>query len=172
VLSGLHDAGGLAVAKDGTIFVTEETGNRVLRFDAGSRKRTVIAADGIDQPLGLMLASDGSVLVADSRHHRIVRIRQDGTVETALDGLGLPIGLAAAPDGTVLVADHVDHLLRGNILRLHADGTTDTVSGGKIRGLSGVAVARNGTLYATSFYAPFVGKLTASGALKAFPTPR
>jgi hypothetical protein len=90
-------------------------------------------------------------------------------VETALDGLGLPIGLAAAPDGTFLVADHVDHMSRGNILRLKADGSTELVSRGKIRGLSGVAVGRNGAIYATSFYPPFVGKLTSTGALKAFP---
>ena len=32
-----------------------------------------------------------------------------------------------------------------------------------------MAVARNGTLYATSFYAPFIGRLTAAGELKAFP---
>ena len=154
---------------NGTIFVAEETGNRVVRFDPGTRAPTVIAAAGIDQPLGLTLTSDGSVLVADSHHGRIVRIGDDGTLETVLDGLGLPVGLAASPDGSVYVADHVSHVSRGTILRLHPDGTFDTVSTGKISGLSGVAVARNGTLYATSFYAPFIGRLTASGALKGFP---
>ena len=168
VVRGLHDAAGLAVATNGNLFVAEETGNRVLRFDAGTRKRTVLASDGIDQPLGLTLTNDGSLLVADSHHGRIVRIGDDGSLEPVLEGLGLPVGLASAPDGSVLVADHVSHTSRGKILRLHPDGTTDTVSSGKIRGLSGVAVARNGTLYATSFYAPFVGRLTPSGALKAF----
>jgi sugar lactone lactonase YvrE len=169
VVKGLHGVAGLAVATNGTIFAAEETGNRVVRFDPGTRARTVIAAAGIDQPLGLTLTRDGSVLVADSLHGRIVRIGDDGTLETVLDRLGLPVGLAASPDGNVYVADHVSHSARGTILRLHPDGTTDTVSSGKIRGLSGVAVARDGTLYATSFYAPFVGRLTAAGALKAFP---
>ena len=172
VLKGLRNVFGLAVATDYTIFVAEETRNRVVRFDALTRKPFVLAAVGIDQPLGLTLESDGSVLVADSHHGRIVRISRDGTLTTALDGLGLPVGLAASPDGSVFVADHVSHVERGTILRLHPDGTIDTVSSGKIGGLSGVAVARNGTLYATSFYAPFVGRLTASGALKAFTTPR
>jgi hypothetical protein len=84
------------------------------------------------------------VLVAHSHHGRIVRIGDDGTRETVLDRLGLPVGLAAPPDGNAYVADHVSHGSRGTILRLHPDGTTDTVSSGKIRGLSGVAVARNG----------------------------
>ena len=170
VVKGLHDAAGLAVATDGTIFATEQTGNRVVRFEAGTRARTVIAAAGIDQPLGLALAADGSVLIADSHHGRIVRVGDGGSLEPVFEGLGLPVGLALAPDGSVLVADHVSHVTTGKLLRLHADGTTDTLSNGKIRGLSGVAMARNGTLYATSFYAPFVGRVTASGVLKAFPT--
>src|SRR4051794_7975465 len=65
VVKGLHDVAGLAVATNGTIFAAEETGNRVVRFEVGTRKATVIAAAGIDQPLGLTLTHDGSVLVAD-----------------------------------------------------------------------------------------------------------
>ena len=169
VVRGLHDVAGLAVAKDGAITCTEETANRVVRFDAGTRKRTVLASAGIDQPLGLAFDGAGAVLVADSHHGRIVRVRDDGTLDTVLQGLELPVGLTLAPDGTVLVTDHVSHLTAGKLLRLHPDGTTDTLSNGKIRGLSGAAIARNDTVYATSFYAPFIGRVTASGALKAFP---
>ena len=170
VVHGLHDPAGLAVARDGTIFVAEETANRVVRFDAGTRKRTVLASTGIDQPLGIALDAGGSVLVADSHHGRIVRVGADGALEPVLEGLGLPVALTPAPDGTVYVVDHVEHGSTGKILRLRADGTTDLVSGGKIRDLSGVAVGRTGTLYATSFRAPFVGRLDASGALRPFPS--
>ncbi|MGZ8694343.1 MAG: Vgb family protein [Gaiellaceae bacterium] len=172
VVRGLHDVTGLAVATDGTITVAESTANRVVRFEAGTRKRTVLVAQGIDQPVGLAFDGAGAVLVADSHHGRIVRVRDDGTMETALAGLELPVALTLAPDGTVLVADHVSHLTAGKLLRLRPDGTTAELSNGKIRGLSGAAIAKNGTVYATSFYAPFIGRVTASGALKAFPRPR
>jgi streptogramin lyase len=172
VVKGLHDVAGLAVARNGTIFVSEETGNRVVRFDPVTREPTVIAAENIDQPLGLSLAIDGSVYVADSHHGRILRIAPDGTIDTALGGLGLPVGVTASRDGSVYVADHISHVSRGTILRLYSDGTAETLSTQKIRGLSGVVVAPSGAVYATSFYPPFIGRLTASGALKAFPTPR
>jgi sugar lactone lactonase YvrE len=170
VVRGLHDVGGLVVSMDGTITATEETGDRVVRFDPDTRKRTVLAE--IDQPLALAFDGAGAVLVAESHAGRVTRVGDDGTLTPVLEGLGLPVGLALAPDGTVLVADHVSHTTTGKILRLYPDGTTDTLSSGRIRGLSGVAVARNGTLYATSFYAPFVGRLTVAGALKAFPAAR
>src|SRR5689334_12207083 len=53
VARGLHHPIGLAVATDGTIFVADSETNRVLRFDAVTRKRTVIASTGLDQPLGV-----------------------------------------------------------------------------------------------------------------------
>src|SRR5262249_28739807 len=42
VLRGLHDPIGIAVARDGSIYVAEATRNRVLRFAAGSLRRTVV----------------------------------------------------------------------------------------------------------------------------------
>jgi len=163
VASGLHDPIGIAVAQDGTLYVAEATATRVVRFDGGTR--TVVASDGLDQPLGLAFDESGALLVADSRRGRVVRVGDGGTLEPVLEGLGLPVGLTAAPDGTVLVADHVSHTSKGRILRLHADGTTDVVSAGKIRALSGVAATRGGVLYACSFVAPFVGRVDAKGRL-------
>jgi sugar lactone lactonase YvrE len=169
VVKGLHDPIGIAVARDGTLFVAEATRNRVLRFDARTRKRTVVASAGLSQPLGLTLRPDGSLLVADSRHGRIVAVGKGGVVEPVLVGLGLPVALAAGAGGTVYVVDHVEHGQTGRILRLRRDGTTDTVSTGKIRDLSGVAAGRAGALYATSFRAPFVGRLDAAGRLHPLP---
>ncbi len=138
----------------------------MIRFAAGTRTRSVIASEGLDQPLGLALRTDGSLLVADSHHHRIVRIGEDSTLEPVLEGLGLPVGLTAGPGNTAYVVDHVEHGRSGTIVRLGADGTTKVVSALKVKSLSGVAVGRGGALYVTSFEAPFVGRLTAAGALR------
>ena len=168
VARGLHDPVGLAVAPHGTIYVAEEQTNRVIRFAPGTRARTVIAAVGLDQPLGLALRTDGSLLVVDSHHGRIVRLLDDGTLEPVLEGLTLPVNVTAAPGNAVYVVDHVEHGRPGKIVRLGASGTTTVISRGKIRSLSGLAVGRGGALYATSFEAPFVGRLTAAGALRPF----
>ena len=169
VLRGLHDPIGIAVARDGSIYVAEATRNRVLRFAAGSLKPTVLASTGLSQPLGLALRPDGALLVADSRHGRVVSVGSGGKVQPVLTGLGLPVALAAGAGGSTYVVDHVEHGQTGKILRLHPGGTTDTISSGKIRDLSSVAAGRAGALYATSFRAPFVGRLDGAGRLRPLP---
>lgn len=169
IARGLNDPFGIAVARDGTIYTAEAQGDRVVRIDGSTRRRTVIASTGLDQPLGVALRSDGSVLVADSHHGRVVRVAEGGVLEPVLEGLVLPVGVTAGPGGAVIVADHVNHDAHtgGRIYRLLPDGTKETLSSGKITGLSGASVARDGTLYATSFFAPFVGRVDAAGALRA-----
>lgn len=160
---------GLAIARDGTVYVSESEANRILAFAPGGGAPTVVAATGLDQPLGLALGSDGSLLACDSHHGRIVRVGQDGSLQTVLEYLALPVGLSVAAGGDLYVADHVEHGHAGTIVRLRPDGTTDEVSRGRIIDLSGVAVGRSGVLYATSFRAPFIGTLDASGRLRALP---
>jgi len=165
VVRGLHDPVGLAVDRDGTIYVAEEQTNRVIRFAPGTRARTVIVAAGLDQPLGLALRTDGSLLVADSHHGRIVRVLEDGTLEPVLEGLKLPVNVTAAPGNAVYAVDHVEHGRPGRLVRVGAGGARTTLRT-NVRSLTGVAVGRGGVLYVTAFEAPFVGRLTAAGALE------
>jgi DNA-binding beta-propeller fold protein YncE len=164
IARGLQDPIGLAVASDGTVFVSESTANRVVRVDGRTHVRTVLASTGLDQPLGLALRSDGTLLVCDSHHGRVVAIHDDGVLEPVLEGLALPVSLTVAGD-SVFVVDHVAHDRAGTILRLRPDGTTVVVSKGKIKAVSGVAVGRTGVLYALSFFPPFLGRLDAAGRL-------
>lgn len=170
VARGLRDPRGLAVAADGTVYVSESTRNRIVAFAPVTRTPSVVASTGLDQPLGLALAADGSLLACDSHHGRIVRVGEDGSLGPVLEGLGLPVGLTAASDGSLYVADHVEHRQAGTIAHLLPDGSTKTLSRGRIKDLSGVAVGRGGAVYATSFRAPFLGRLDALGRLRAFPS--
>lgn len=162
LVRGLKDPFGLAVAPDGTIYVAEQTRDRVLRFDPVTRARSVVAQEGLDQPLGLALLGD-RLLVADSHHHRIAAVGEGGTLEPVVEGLALPVNVTVA-GGAVYAVDHVEHGRPGRLVRLAPDGTK-TVIRTNVRSLSGVAV-RGGTLYVSSFEAPFVGRLTAAGTLK------
>jgi sugar lactone lactonase YvrE len=166
VARGLRYPRGLVVAHDGTVYVSESDRNRIDAFAPRTRVRTVVASTGLDQPLGLALTADGSLLVCDSHHGRIVRVGAGGALEPVLEGLVLPAALSVAAGGDVYVADHVEHGRPGTIVRLHADGTTATLSTGLITDLSGVAVSRTGVVYATSFFAPFLGRVDASGRLR------
>jgi hypothetical protein len=141
----------------------------VVRIQAGSGQRAVVASTGLDQPIGAALTTDGSLLVADSHHGRVVKVGDDGALVPVLEGLALPVGVTAAGNNAAYVVDHVRHDARGKILLLRADGTTAVVSAGKIKAVSAVAVGPAGRLFAASFLAPFVGRLGAGGAFVPFP---
>jgi sugar lactone lactonase YvrE len=166
IARGLRDAVGLDVAADGSIYVAESAANRVLRIDGRTRRRSVVASAGLDQPIGLVRLKDGSLLVSDSHHGRVVRVEAGGRLEPVLEGLSLPVGLTPAAGGGVLVVDHVRHDAFGKILLLRRDGTVETLSAGKIRAPTGIAVGRGGVRYVTAFARPFLGRLDASGALR------
>ena len=165
--SGLRDAVGLAVDGDGGVYVVESAANRVVRIDPATRRRTVVAAAGLDQPIGVAVTADGTVFVSDSHHGRVVRIGAGGALELVRDGFALPAGLTAS-DNSVYVVDHVRHDAFGKIVRLRADGSAATISAGKIKAVTGVAVGRGGVIYATSFEPPYVGRLARNGALVPF----
>lgn len=170
VVRGLHDPIGLAVASDKTIYVAESTTNRVLRFDGRTRRRSVVASTGLDQPTGLALLRDGSLVVSDSHHGRVVLVGDGGALTPVMEGLSLPFGLTPAAGGGVYVIDHVGHDAFGKIFLLRPDWAATTLSNGKIRALSGIAVTRRGVRYVTSFARPFLGRLDASGALRRLGT--
>jgi DNA-binding beta-propeller fold protein YncE len=169
VARGLSYPRGLAIAPDGTVYVSESEANRIDAFPLGGGAPTVVASSGLDQPLGLAFAPDGSLVVCDSHHGRIVRVGDGGSLTPVLEGLGLPVVVSVTAGGDMYVADHIEHGQPGAIVRLRADGTKTTLSSGKIVDLSGVAVGRGGVVYASTFFAPFIGRLDAAGRLRPFP---
>lgn len=148
----------LAVAPDGTVFVTDASALVVRRITPQGEVQTIAgqdlqegAVDGAGPtarfraPEGIALRADGSLLVADSGAHTIRRIGADGVVTTlagaadqpgAADGTmtvarfnGLR-GLAVATDGTIAVAD-----TDANTIRLiDPSGNVETLAGNATAG--------------------------------------
>jgi DNA-binding beta-propeller fold protein YncE len=164
VTRGLRDPTGLAVARKNVVYVVEAARDRVIRIGPGG-VRQVVASKGLDQPLGISLVG-GGMYVSDSHHGRIVRILAKRKLRPVVRGLALPVSLSAGPDGSLLIVDHVRHDQPGKILRRNRDGSVDTLSSGSITALTSVAVAPDGTLYATAFQSPFVGRVDAEGRLR------
>jgi len=164
VARGLRDPTGLAVAANHVVYVVEADRDRVIRIARGGARR-VIASNGLDQPLGIALVEDG-IYVSDSHHGRIVRILSKRKLRTVVRGLALPFSLSAGPDAALLIVDHVRHDQPGKILRRNRDRSVDTLSSGAITALTSAAVAPDGTLYATAFQSPFVGRVDAEGRLR------
>ncbi len=147
--------GGLAIAPDGTLYVSDWTHSRVRRIGLDGRIETVVGTGerGFDaaglgpsvrlsRPTFLDLSPDGALLIADSGNHRIARLDPvslavatvAGTGEAGYTGddepasearLDTPMGVLASPDGGFWIADSGNDVVRA----VAGDGTISTVAG-------------------------------------------
>jgi sugar lactone lactonase YvrE len=120
---------GVAVARDGRIFVADSYNDRILEISADARVRTIAGGglglrDGVgtealfDTPCGIAAAPDQSLLIADTGNNRVRRITPDGRVTTfSSSGDGMqrselggeyafyePIAITVRRDGKFFVA--------------------------------------------------------------------
>ncbi|MBX2799328.1 MAG: hypothetical protein KTR31_16755 [Myxococcales bacterium] len=155
----------VAAAEDGTLFIMELHGARVLQVDptgwltvyAGSVTQPGTEAyegDGgparealMSQATGLALADDGTLFISDTGNHAVRMVTPDGIIDTLagnglpgfVDGVGADAQLAEPQrltwhEGAVWVADTGNHAVR------HIDvqtGEVTTVVGTGIAGFSG-----------------------------------
>ena len=132
--TGLKLPSGVAVGADGTCYVAESDGGRIVKIKAGQSETVV---DGLAQPQGI-LVNNGVLYVVDVRAKELVAIdlatKQHSVVATHL-AVGVPpgvtpkflgsigdmagpmgafAGIAAAPDGTLYISGDAE----GSVLAL------------------------------------------------------
>jgi predicted membrane-bound mannosyltransferase/DNA-binding beta-propeller fold protein YncE len=110
---------GLAVASDGSVYVTDTWNDRILKFNADGkflatwgRYGQAETPDAFWGPRGLAVDSKGRVYVADTGNKRIAVFDAKGAFISQFGSAGLdpgqfdePVGVAVAPDGIVYVTD-------------------------------------------------------------------
>lgn len=105
---------GLAVAADGTVFVSEFGGNdRIQVFGPDGRFQRAWGSYGEEpgrfkRPQGIALAGD-VLYVADAANHRIQVFGTDGRFLRQWDGVQYPYAVSVEPGGHVLVAEYGRH---------------------------------------------------------------
>jgi sugar lactone lactonase YvrE len=140
---------GVAVAADGTVFVTDGEKNNLSRIAPDGE--TKVIAENLDTPSAVALAADGALIVADTGSHTIKRVEpQNGGVRVIAgiehrpgfaDGDGAsalfdgPIGVAVGSDGTIYVADTYNDRIRV----IDAQGAVRTLAGGNGPGFNDAA---------------------------------
>ena len=178
------NAGGIAVASDGTIYVTDTGNNKIRKITANGIVTTLAgsgargAVDGssyaasFNVPSSLAVYGSGNntiVYVADYQNNKIRKITADGTVTTFAgngtagfaDGNGTaarfnnPEGIAVDGSGNVYVADSCNNRIR----KITANGTVTTLAG------SGINAVTDGTGSLASFYYPDEIAVDSSGNL-------
>jgi virginiamycin B lyase len=159
----------VAAAADGTVWFTIGGAAALGRVREGKVDRLPKSGKSLD-PLGLAAAPDGSVWYTDIAAGVVSQMTAGGTVASfALDTPIVRLGrLALAPDGAAWFAEasgySITRLEDGQLTRHHFESP----SGGPY----GVAVAGDGTVWATLQAANQLLRITPDGALKAFNVPR
>jgi sugar lactone lactonase YvrE len=166
-------ARGLAAGTDGTVYLSDNSGNTIKRYASGTL--TTFAGSGLpgttdgtgtsasfSQPYGLALDAQGRLFVADAASGRIRVVTPTGTVTTVFDNAGSvlssPSGLAVSSDGaTIYVADR----LHNRIVQLVWDGTNPAVA--TVLAGSGAQGAVDGAASSAQFNYPDSVALDSSG---------
>lgn len=190
--AGFNYPSGIALDKDGNIYVADEKNNSIRKISAEGNVIT-IAGKGFNGPSGLVADNLGNIYVADCFNHMIKKILPSGLVIT-LAGSGqagdfdnsigsramfrYPVSLALDKKGNVYVADEGNNKIR----KISPDGSVSTFAGngiagsadhanGKLAGFSqpnGIALDHAGNLYVADQLNHKIRKISPGGSVSTF----
>lgn len=159
----------ISAAPDGSIWFTLDGAAAIGRVRDGQVERLPKPGKSVE-PLGLAAAPDGGAWYADIAAGVVARIAPSG--EIASFPLGTPLvrlgRLAAAPDGSAWFAEATSY----SITRLKDGKLTRHVPESVRGGPYGVAVAADGTVWATLQGANQLLQIAPDGAIEVFDVPR
>jgi sugar lactone lactonase YvrE len=165
VAAGLNEPAALAVSESGTLYIADQSNNRVRAIDLATGLIRTVAGIGsasyngdgmpateaaLAGPSGLALGKDGTIFIADTFNGRIRAIdaatglistvvgdggdyRYQGAVEPPSNSVSRPSGIALDAEGNIFLTDSDNHLIR------RWDRST-----GRLDRLAGVGVANYG----------------------------
>jgi sugar lactone lactonase YvrE len=93
----------LATSPDGTIYVTDEVSNAILRRKAGGALEPWV--EKLSSPSGLGFSPSGTLYVTEEGTGRVSRISAEGKAEVLAEGLGAARALLFLDAQTILVSD-------------------------------------------------------------------
>ncbi|OAA29058.1 serine/threonine protein kinase [Frankia sp. EI5c] len=147
--------GGVAVDRNGTIFIADTANNRIRRVGVDGIINTLVGGDGegafgdggpasealLAFPISVAVDGFGRLYIADSNNNRIRRVGLDGVIETVAgngrpgysgDGgpataatLRSPRGVVVGADGSIYITDRTNRRVR----RVDPGGVITTVAG-------------------------------------------
>lgn len=138
---------GVAVGKDGSVYVTDPALKQVLALPPGAGSATqLMPTTPLNAPVGIAVDHDGTLYIVDNVDRHVLKLPAGAATPTELPFAGLqqPYGVAVDKSGNVYVSDVEGH----GILRLAAGATSATRLA--FPGLNypfGVAVDKDGDLF-------------------------
>jgi len=176
---------GIAVGGDGSIYVSENLGYRILKLNASGAQQWAVGdpggwGDEDDQFSWLegkpAIASNGKIYIPDSGNYRVQIFNSDGTYNSTFGSYGTgnnqfywPTGIAISPvNGDIYIADYDNHRVQvynsnfGYRTTLGVTGSSGT-DAAHFKGPYDVAVDSNGNIYVADYENYRVQKCNLSG---------
>jgi sugar lactone lactonase YvrE len=171
LVATLDEPGGIAVARDGTIYFSDSVKNVIRRIKPDGRMDTLAGLAGstgyvivngvgsaarFQDPRGLALDADENLYVADTLNNAIRKITPQGNVTTFATGFAGMEQLVFNPtDGSFFAADASNSVIK----RISAGGAVSIYAGSGDRGFLA------GPANVAKFYSPVALALAADGTL-------
>jgi predicted membrane-bound mannosyltransferase/sugar lactone lactonase YvrE len=188
------DAHGIALAPDGSVYVTDTNNSRIEHFSATGQLLTSWGVAGnvnqgsapggsFKEPWGIAVSPDGSVYVADTWNYRIQKFSADGSFITMWGTAGQgesptafwgPRGIAVDQKGDVYVTDTGNKrvvVFDGNGTYIAEFGTYG-MDGGQFDEPVGIAVDKDGLVYVADTWNKRIQVFTPDASGKTFDFTR
>ena len=141
--SGLAFPDGVAVDREGDIFIADSILGEVVKLPAGGGPQTTVGT-GLSQPNGVAVDTAGNVFIADAFLQQVVEVPAGGGAQTTLgSGLVFPVAVALDAAGDVFIADSG----LGQVVKVPAGGGPQTTVGSGLSSPQGVAVDAAGNVF-------------------------
>jgi large repetitive protein len=150
--TGFNFAVGLVVANNGTMYVSDQLANTVVKIAPGGGTPTLYSS-GYNTPNGIALDAAGNLYVADMGNDRVVKVSPGGVSSTVLaTGAGFtPFALALNPTGTTLYVSDLNAQEVYQVPTATPSTPYTPTPVAPVSFASGMAVAKDGTVYVGSY---------------------
>ena len=102
VAEGFSDPVGVAVARNGSIVVSDRKQGAIVHV-APNGRRTVLVS-GLERPAGVAFDPQGNLIIIEERGRRVLRRHSSGVLEVLASGIVGPRWVTVAPDGTIYIS--------------------------------------------------------------------
>jgi len=153
------DPYGVAVDRDGNVYVAEPAGNAVRKVTPSGQVSTLAGPADLASPTAVAVdAANGTVYVNDSGHSRLAKITSAGLVTTLYNGFtDQNEGIAVDSKGNVYIA----HFAANAVDKITSSGVLSTFYG--CNAPWGVAVDAHDNVYVVSINDTYLTKVSPSG---------
>lgn len=156
------------IGPDEMLYVTEYTGNKIIKMDKNGQNKTTFAT-GFSQPIGMCFDGSGNLYVAEHNASKVTKISTTGTTSLVKSvGSGFLTGLVINSQNKIFVLDYTN----GRIYKMDLDGSNFSTfkTGLGNSALIGMAIDAQDNLYVSDRVNGKILKVQPDGTTSDFVT--